>query len=415
MWRRNAESSVRAALEDTRVVFLAGPRQCGKSTLAQAIAATLGGRYLTLDDAAVFDQARADPMAFVAQARDQRLIIDEAQRLPELFHAIKRDVDADPRPGRFLLTGSANFLALPRISESLAGRIEVIPLASLSQGELEGVREGFVDALFANDAPGLAPSPLHRDDYIRRAITGGYPEVLGRSGPARRARWFGSYLTTLIQRDLRDVASIDHTAAIPGLLRLLAARTAGLANVLDISRELHLPNTTLTRYLGILEALYLLEPLRPWSPNLNTRLTRSPKLFLTDTGLVAYLTDATEERAARFPEVAGPLLEAFALGEVRRQATWSDSQPTAWFFRTHTGTEVDIVLEQRDGRVAAIEVKAAARLDQRDTRGLQFLREKLKDRFVRGVVLYTGEQVLPAGDRLWAMPIDALWRLGATM
>jgi predicted AAA+ superfamily ATPase len=410
MWRRNAESAVRAALDDTRVVFLAGPRQCGKSTLAQAIAATLGGRYLTLDDAAVFDQARADPNAFVAQARDQRLIIDEAQRLPELFHAIKRNVDTDPRPGRFLLTGSANFLVLPRISESLAGRVEVISLATLSQGELEGVREGFVDALFDRDDPGLPPSLLHRDDYIRRAISGGYPEVLGRAGPARRARWFGSYLTTLIQRDLRDVAAIDHTAAIPALLRLLAARTAGLANVLDISRELRLPNTTLTRYLGILEALYLLEPLRPWSPNLNTRLTRSPKLFLTDTGLSAYLTDATEERAARHPEVAGPLLEAFALGEVRRQASWSENQPTLWFFRTHAGIEVDIVLEQRDGRIAAIEVKAAARLDQRDTRGLEFLREKLKDRFVRGIVLYTGEQVLPAGERIWAMPIDALWR-----
>ena len=415
MWRRNAESAVRAALEDTRVVFLAGPRQCGKSTLAQAIAATLGGRYLTLDDAAVFDQARADPNAFVAQSRDQRLIIDEAQRLPELFHAIKRNVDADPRPGRFLLTGSANFLVLPRVSESLAGRVEVISLATLSQGELEGVREGFVDALFGRDDPALPPSPLHRDDYIRRAINGGYPEVLGRSGPARRARWFGSYLTTLIQRDLRDVAAIHATAAHPALHRLLAARTAGLANVLDISRELRLPNPTLTRYLGILEALYLLEPLRPWSPNLNTRLTRSPKLFLTDTGLSAYLTAATEERAARFPEVSGPLLEAFALGEVRRQAAWSDSQPTPWCSRTHAGVELDIGLEQLDGRVAAIEVKAAARLDQRDTRGLEFLREKLKARFVRGVVLYTGEQVLPAGDRIWAMPIDALWRWQAVV
>jgi len=410
MWQRNASQTVREALEDTRVVFLAGPRQCGKSTLAQGIATSLGGRYLTLDDAAVYDQARADPMAFVAGARDERLIIDEAQRLPELFHAIKRNVDSDPRPGRFLLTGSANFLALPRVSESLAGRVEVVPLATLSQGEIEGVRERFADALFGDQDPALSPSALNRDDYLRRAVTGGYPEVVTRSGPGRRARWFGSYLTTLIQRDLRDIAAIDHTAAIPGLLRLLAARTAGLANVLDISRDARLPNTTLTRYLGMLEALYLFEPLRPWSPNLTTRLARSPKLFLSDSGLTAYLTDATAERAARQPETAGPLLEAFALGEIRRQLSWSDRQPSVFFFRTRQGEEVDIVLEQRDGTVAGIEIKAAARIQPSDLRGLQFLRDRLGARFVRGIVLYTGEQVLPAGDRLWAMPMEALWR-----
>lgn len=410
MWQRNASQTVREALEDTRVVFLAGPRQCGKSTLAQGIATSLGGRYLTLDDAAVYDQARADPMAFVAGARDERLIIDEAQRLPELFHAIKRNVDSDPRPGRFLLTGSANFLALPRVSESLAGRVEVVPLATLSQGEIEGVRERFADALFGDQDPALSPSALNRDDYLRRAVTGGYPEVVTRSGPGRRARWFGSYLTTLIQRDLRDIAAIDHTAAIPGLLRLLAARTAGLANVLDISRDARLPNTTLTRYLGMLEALYLFEPLRPWSANLTTRLARSPKLFLSDSGLTAYLTDATAERAARQPETAGPLLEAFALGEIRRQLSWSDRQPSVFFFRTRQGEEVDIVLEQRDGTVAGIAIKAAARIQPSDLRGLQFLRDRLGARFVRGIVLYTGEQVLPAGDRLWAMPMEALWR-----
>jgi predicted AAA+ superfamily ATPase len=413
MWARHAEANVRAALEDTRVVFLAGPRQCGKSTLAQALGASLGGRYLTLDDAAVFDQARADPMAFVAQARDERLIIDEAQRLPELFNAIKRDVDADPRPGRFLLTGSANFLALPRVSESLAGRVEVVPLATLSQGEIGGGREGFIDALFDGPDPALGPSDLNRDGYLRRAVTGGYPEVVGRAGPGRRARWFGSYLTTLIQRDLRDIAAIDHTAAIPGLLRLLAARTAGLANVLDLSRDAGLANTTLSRYLAILEALYLLEPLRPWSANLTTRLARSPKLYLSDSGLTAYLTGATEERAARQPEIAGPLLEAFVLGEVRRQASWNEGQPSVWFLRTQKGDGVDIVLEQRDGRVAGIEVKSAARLDRHDTRGLAFLRDRLGERFARGVVLYSGQQTLPAGDRLWAMPIDALWRWGA--
>jgi len=411
MYRRNAEVEVAAALADTRVVFIAGPRQCGKSTLAQAFAAN-GREYLSLDDPAVLDQARADPMAFAARASHHPLAIDEVQRLPELFPAIKLNVDRDPRPGRFLLTGSANYPALPRVHESLAGRIEVVPLGPLSQGEVEGVRECFIDRLFGEDDPDLPPSTLGRDAYITRAATGGYPELLARSG-GRRSRWFASYVDSLIQRDLRDIASVEHVVAVPGLLRLVAARSGDLANVLNISRDLQLPNSTVKRYLSLLEVLYLLQPLRPWSANLSTRLTRSPKFYLADPGLTAYLVDAVETRVARYPELAGTLVEAFVVAEVRRQLAWSDLRPTTWFFRTQSGVEVDLLLEARDGRVAAIEVKAAARLERRDTRGLEFLREHLGDRFVRGLVLYTGQHTLPAGDRTWVMPIDALWRWGA--
>ena len=274
------------------------------------------------------------------------------------------------------------------------------------------MRECFVDRLFGEDDPDLPPSNLARDAYITRAATGGYPELLARSG-ARRTRWFASYVDSLIQRDLRDIANVEHVVAVPGLLRLVAARSGDLANVLNISRDLQLPNSTVKRYLSLLEVLYLLQPLRPWSANFSTRLTRSPKFYLADPGLTAYLVDAVETRVARYPELAGTLVEAFVVAEVRRQLAWSDLRPTTWFFRTQSGVEVDLLLEARDGRVAAIEVKAAARIERRDTRGLEFLREHLGERFVRGVVLYTGQHTLPAGDRTWAMPIDALWRWGA--
>lgn len=412
MYRRNCEIELRAALADTRVVFIAGPRQCGKSTLALSIAGD-DRDYLSLDDASVIDQARSDPMAFAARASARPVIIDEVQRLPELFPAIKRAVDLDGRPGRFLLTGSANYLTLPTVSESLAGRVQVVHLGPLTQGEIEGVTEGFLSAAFADAPPSLPASRLRRDDYLKRAFAGGFPELLSRSGQARRDRWFASYVSSLIQRDLRDIANIEHAVAVPTLLRLLAARSGNLANVLEISRELGIPNTTLNRYLSLLEIIFLLAPLRPWSANLSTRLTRSPKFYLVDPGLTAHLVDADPDRLARYPELAGSLLEAFVVSEIRRQVSWDEDQPFVMYFRTHTGAEVDVLLEQRDGRVVGIEVKAAARLDKRDTRGLELLREHLGPKFIRGIVLYSGEHVLPAGERIWAMPIDSLWRWGA--
>ncbi|MEO8539654.1 MAG: ATP-binding protein [bacterium] len=413
MYGRNSDVSVDEALADTRVVYLAGPRQCGKSTLAQVIAEQRDGAYLTLDDPATFDQARADPTAFVARSDSRLLIVDEAQRLPDLFLAVKRNVDRDGRPGRILLTGSANYLTMPQVSESLAGRVEIVSLGTLSQGEIEGTREGFVDAAFDEAlTPALPPSSLRRDDYVRRALAGGYPEALGRT-ISRRNRWFDSYITTLVQRDVRDLASVEHISQLPTLLRLVAARTANLANVAEISRELRMPVATLNRYLALFETLFLLSPLRAWSANLTSRLVKSPKFFLNDTGLAAYLVEATPDRVGRFPELAGAMLEAFVVGEVRKQITWSDLRPAPMHFRTSTGTEVDLVLEARDGRVVGVEVKAGSRIDRRDTRGLEALRDQLGDRFVRGIVLYTGEEVLPAGPKLTLMPIDSLWRWNA--
>lgn len=412
MHRRNIEQLVHAALADTRVVYLAGPRQCGKSTLARAIAETTDRRYLTFDDPLTLDLARSDPTGFARQASQHPLVIDEAQRLPELLLAIKRVVDEENRPGRYLLTGSANFLALPQVADSLAGRVEILTLGTLSQGELAGTRERFIDALFGGELPGgLAPSSLTRADYLRRAEVGGYPEVVGRPLPARRRRWFASYIDTIVRRDLRDISAVEHLAAVPALLRLLAARVGSVANVAGLAQDLHLPNSTVTRYLRHLETLFLVAPLPAWSTNLSKRLTRSPKFYLADSGLTAALAEASAERVSRVPELAGLLLEAFVVGEVRKQATWSEAAPAVAYLRTYGGLEVDLVIEAPDGRVAALEVKAASRPERRDFRGLATLRDELGSRFVAGAVLSPAPQPLPAGERLWALPIDALWRV----
>ncbi|WBL37252.1 ATP-binding protein [Tepidiforma flava] len=411
MYRRNIEPLVLEALADTRAVYLAGARQCGKSTLARAIAERTGRRYLTLDDPLTLDLARADPAGLAASAARQPLVIDEAQRLPELLLAVKRAVDDDPAPGRFLLTGSANFLALPQVADSLAGRVEIIELHTLSQGELRGRREGFLDALLeGSPAAGLGPSELGRADYLRLAEAGGYPEAVGRQLPARRRRWFASYLDTIIRRDLRDIAAIEHVAAVPALLRLIAGRVGSTANVAGLAQDLQLPHSTVTRYLRHLETLYLLAPLPAWSTNFAARLTKSPKLYLADPGLSAALAGTGAAMAERVPEAAGQLLEAFAVAEVRKQATWSETAPTVSYLRTYAGLEVDLVLEAPDGRVAALEVKAAARPERRDFRGLAALRDELGSRFIAGAVLSPHPEPLPAGDRLWALPLDALWR-----
>ena len=411
MYRRNIEPLLREALSDTRVVYLAGPRQCGKSTLARAFAEATGRRYLSLDDPLTLDLARADPAGFVRQADLQPLVIDEAQRLPELLLAIKQAVDADNRPGRFLLTGSANFLALPRVADSLAGRVEILELQTLSQGELEGTRERFIDALFAGELPGaLPPSALSREEYLRRAEVGGYPEVVGRPSPARRRRWFASYLDTIIRRDLRDLSAIEHVHALPALLRLLAGRVGSVANAAGLAQDLQLPVSTVSRYLRHLETLYLLAPLPAWSTNFSARLTKSPKFYLADSGLTAALAEAAAARVPLVPEAAGQLLEAFVVGEVRKQAAWSATGPSVAYLRTYGGLEIDLVLEAPDGRVAALEVKAAARPARRDFRALADLRDELGPRFAAGAVLSPAPEPLPAGDRLSALPIDALWR-----
>ena len=401
------------ALADTPVVLLHGARQTGKSTLAQWLAGEKHkARYLTLDDAGVLAAARGDPSGFI-DGLEGPVVLDEVQRAPELFLAIKASVDRDRKPGRFLLTGSANVLLLPRLSESLAGRLEVLKLWPLSQGEIEGLKEGFVDALFARELPTLTKVRAGTARLANRLLSGGYPVIQGRLSEARQKAWFGSYITTILQRDVRDLANIEGLTALPRLLSLLAARATSLLNLSELSRSFAMPLSTLKRYMALLETIFLIQALPPWSSNLSKRLVKTPRLVLGDTGLMSYLLGLTEQRLAEHPNLIGPLLENFVVMELQKQATWSRVQPQLFHFRTQTGQEVDIVLEDSAGQLVGVEVKAASTVSMQDFKGLRALAELAGRRFHRGVVLYTGSEPIPFGPRLHALPVSALWQLGA--
>lgn len=394
-------------MADTPVVLLNGARQTGKTTLAQAMAAGSGAQYFTLDDSATLALAAGDPAGFIRNLSGP-VVLDEIQKVPDLFSAIKLAVDKDRQPGRFLLTGSANVMTLPRLSESLAGRMEIIPLFPFSAGELVGVAEGFLPRLFAGTIAQSKP-PSAREDIAARLTRGGYPEAIQRETDDRRAAWFASYISTLLQRDVRDLARVDALHALPNLLKLLAARASGLLNLADVGRDAGLPHTTLTRYLALLETVFLVHRLPAWSRNLGKRLVKAPKLHLVDTGLACHLIGADAQRLSGDRPLLGRLLETFVVGELRKQVSWTDPRTALYHFRTATGSEADAVLERPDGSVAAIEVSASATVAASDFAALQALRDQLGQQFHAGVVLYLGEQIVPFGDKLWLVPVPALW------
>jgi hypothetical protein len=339
-------------------------------------------------------------------------VLDEIQRVPELFVALKASVDRDRRPGRFMLTGSANVLALPRLSESLAGRMELHRLWGLSQGELEGVREGFVDALFAPKFIPPPSGPLEGAALSERILRGGYPEVVTRREPARRRRWFESYLATILQRDVKELAQIDGLTELPRLLAGLATRAANLLNYADLSRDCAMPQTTLKRYLALLEMTYLVQTLPAWANNPSKRLAKAPKLLFTDTGLLAHQLGLSG-RELRSERDFGALLENFVALEILKQFGWSQVSAKLLHFRTQIGLEVDLVLEDEAGRLAGIEVKAASTLHIEDFKGLRALADAAPRKFIRGVLLYNGDKALPFGPNLWALPIQSLWTWNA--
>jgi predicted AAA+ superfamily ATPase len=410
MYPRFLTQPLTDALSDSPVVLVIGARQVGKTTLArQAMDINQGVRYVTLDDEGFLSAARADPAGFLA-GLGRCAIIDEIQHAPELFPAIKASVDRDRAPGRFLLTGSANVLVLPRLSESLAGRMEILTLWPLAQAEIEGGASDFVDRLFGETMDlGREYEPITRDALLGRILAGGYPEPLGRASQARRRAWFNSYLTTILQRDVRNLSNIEGLTQMPRLMSLLAARMASLLNSADISRGIGVPYTTLNRYMSLLEATFLLRLLPAWTANLNVRLTKSPKVMINDTGLAASLLGLDLSRLQSESVLLGQLLENFVTMEVMKLAGVSVVQPQLFHYRTTAGAEVDLLLEDAAGRLVGIEVKATATVTSGDFRGLRTLDAAAPGRLHRGIVLYTGPHVIPFGDRLFAVPIQALW------
>lgn len=409
MISRNLSQKFLEALTDTPVILVNGPRQCGKSTLVKWILKeNHPAVYYTLDNLETLASLKADPTSFIQQSQTS-IVIDEIQKAPEYFSVIKEAVDKDRTPGRYILTGSANVLLLPKLSESLAGRMEIITLWPLSQGEIANIHEDFVSQLFAEKFKPSEANALTKALLFDKILLGGYPEVLTRKNEERRRAWFQSYITTLLQRDIRDIADIEGLTLFPRLLSLIAARSGSLLNTAELSRSSGITQTTLQRYLTILQTVFLVHLSLPWSSNISKRFVKSPKIFITDTGLLAYLLGIESNRLKQEPHMAGLLLENFVVMELKKQLTWSKTFANLFHYRSHTGDEIDIILENLAGQCVGIEIKAASTVTENDFKHLKLLSQELKSKFVRGIVLYTGDKILPFGKELYAIPVACLW------
>ena len=362
--------------------------------------------FFTLDDATTLAAASADPVGFLRGV--DRAVIDEIQRAPELILAIKVAVDSDPRPGRFLLTGSADLMTLPRVADSLAGRMGIVRLLPLAQAELHGAGPpSFLDMAFAGEIPALR-APAAGGSLVETVLAGGYPEALTRSG-RRWRNWHLDYVEAIVQRDVRDIARIDRLASMPRLLRMLAEQSGQLVNYSGFGAPLGMNHVTARKYLGILESLFLVHTLPPWYSNTLKRLTKSPKLHFLDAGLLAALRGLTSDRLRRDRTPFGPLLETFVLGELLKLASWADDRYAFSHFRDKQRNEVDIVVENGRGEVVGVEVKASATVSAKDFYGLRRLAADTGERFAMGLVLYNHESSIAFDRRMAAVPIPALW------
>lgn len=410
--QRAIESRYRDTVGARRVTVVTGPRQSGKTTLVRT---HLGGAgtLRSLDDQGSLDAALADPVGFAALG-GRPLVIDEVQRGGEpLVRAIKQAVDLDPSPGQFVLTGSSNFLTVPTISESLAGRAGFVEVWPFTQGEVAGTADGFIDGLFAGtgELGAHRPSGLDRRGLLERVCTGGYPEV-HRLPVRQRPGWFRDYVRTTIERDVVELSGIRKVAEMGQLLRLLAARTAGELVMQSVIDDSPLERQAVYDYRAWLETIHLVTTLPAWSRNLTRRVKRRPKVFLTDPGLAAWLLGKTPAALQDPTDPAtGQLVETFVFAELRRQLTWATTDVTMYHWQDRAGAEVDLILEAADGRVAGLEVKSGHTPRPEWFRWLTQMRDTLGDKFVAGVALYAGQQILPFGDRLLAAPISTLWDL----
>ena len=396
---------VREALADTPVVLIHGPRQSGKTTLARLVGESRGYRYLSFDDDPVRDAALRDPVGFVADL-PERAILDEVQRVPQLFTALKAAVDRRRVAGRFILTGSANVLLIPALADSLAGRLGI--LHPLSQCELARKPAHFLDALLAGHFRTRLTERLGTQ-LAERIVAGGYPAALARRTPARRSTWYRDLVETQIQRDVRDLSRIRSFDALPRLLTLAASHTARLLNVSDLAGPFQLTRQTIHDHVTLLERVFLLERLLPWHRNQLSRLVKTPKLHMSDTGVACALLGVDGPTLHRERMLFGPMLETFVLQELRRQASGRDEPLTFFHYRDRDDFEVDIVIERGAGTVVGVEVKAAATVTETDFRGLRKLKDAAGSAFAQGVVLYDGAASIPFGDRLHAVPLRALW------
>ncbi len=414
MIHRNLQHLITTALEDTPAVFLNGARQSGKSTLIKNIIAEgHPAEYVSFDDLTILSAARSDPQGFVA-GLPRYVALDEVQRVPEILLPIKAAIDNDRENslGRFLLTGSANVLLLPNIADSLAGRIEVMTLYGLAESEIAPRKRSipWLEAAFSGQIKKIMPKEPLTDDLSleERICRGGFPEIVRRASPSRRAAWFASYISTMLERDARDLARIDAVQHLPQILSLCAARTASILNYSEFSRTTQIAQTSLKRYMSVVEMLYFITELPAWSVNFSKRLVKSPKLHIADTGLAAYLLGVNPARLRAERTIFGHLLETFVVMEVKKHLSWFDEPVRPFHLHAQNGLEIDLLLENMRGELVAIEVKSSASVSANDAKPLKTFAALQPDKLRAGILLYTGDTVVPLGEQCWAVPISSL-------
>ncbi len=411
MYPRYSTKYVKEALADTPVVFIMGPRQSGKTTLVKSLikgSDKENWEYITFDDQAQLGIAQADPVGFIRNLPAKRIAIDEVQRIPEIFVSIKQAVDENREPGRFLLTGSANALLLPKLSDSLAGRMESVRLAPLSECEIQNKVPTFLNKVLTQDAPSSDDIRI-REHLFHRIIVGGFPEPLQRTSERRSSVWYQQYINTLIQRDIRDLTHIDHPDIMLKLLKLTAFYAGKLVNLTELGNKLGLDRLTIKKYMALLEQLFLVEQLPAWHTNEYKRLIKTPKLHSIDTGMMCAVRGLNRERLLKQPGDFGLLLESFVYNELRKQSVWIDEPLSFYHYRDKDKVEVDIIIENAQGDCFAIEVKAAATLNTKDFNGLKRFQNIAGARFKFGVLLYDGDHTSSFGENLFAIPIASLW------
>ena len=405
LFPRQIAPRIAEAMTDTPVVLLAGPRQAGKTTLVRQVAKN-GLRYLTLDDELTLLSAREDPVGMIRSL--DRAVIDEIQRAPQLLLAIKKSVDEDRRPGRFLLTGSANLMALPTVADSLAGRMETLSLLPLSQSEIERQKTNWLDSVFAGQIP-QPGSSSPSDNLVGRVLCGGYPESLSRSTERRRTAWARQYLEAIIQRDVRDISGIEKLDKLPRFLRALAQTAGQMCNYTQLGTQVGLDGKTASKYVSVFEQMYLLKRAEVWARNHLKRVVKASKLQFIDSGLLATLLDLNANEVVKDKTRFGNVLETFVFGELLKHTTTADGDYHLMYYRDADKVEVDLVIENAAGQIVGVEVKAAATVKDSDLRGLRKLASLAGDSFKMGVLLYDGDEAMPMGGSIWAAPLSTLW------
>ena len=405
---RQLISLLAESIEDSPVTLIHGPRQCGKTTLAKIVGKSLGYSYFTLDDADTRVVAQNDPMGFISDCPDQA-ILDEIQRVPELFRILKLSVDRNRKPGRFILTGSTNVLLVPELTDALVGRMETLRLHPLSQQEIEQTQApSFLERLFAGNFQTRQKKRLAKN-LIDRVVAGGYPAALARPLGRRRSSWYRNYVTNLIQKDVLDLARIRSLEAIPKLLTAAANLSGQLFNVSAMSSKLQMNRNTVRDYATLLEQQFLIERLPPWYNNRMKRLVKTPKIHVGDTGLACAMLGIDSNFLSKNRDQLGRLVESFVFQELKRQASSSDKPYVFYHFRDRDDVEVDMIIEHGAFELAGIEVKAAATVFKSDFKGLRKIKAAYPDKFTFGAVLYDGEICASYGDGMYVVPIRMLW------